>query len=102
MMHFLEILFLGASLIILISGGVHCDASVQVQDYIYPPVNESESCRHLYLSLIQSFSGQYVSAYSITGLELALDQINAHPNLLPGYCLHYVFTDAPVSAFLFA
>ena len=102
MMHFLEILFLGASLIILISGGVHCDASVQVQDYIYPPVNESESCRHLYFSLIQSFSGQYVSAYSITGLELALDQINAHPNLLPGYCLHYVFTDAPVSAFLFA
>ena len=67
-------------------------------DIIHPPVNASDSRTPLYFALIQSFSGQYVSAHSVVGLELALDLINANETLLPRYSLHYVFTDAPVSA----
>ena len=64
----------------------------------YPPINTSDSRTPLYFSLIQSFSGQYISALSLPGLQLALDLINDDDSLLPGYSLHYVFTDAPVSA----
>lgn len=75
------------------------EAAAPAAEFVYPPVNESDGRRvPLYFSLIQSFSGQYVSANSITGLELALDQVNEDPRLLPGYSLHYVFTDAPVSS----
>ena len=68
-----------------------------LEEIRYPPVDESDGRTPLYFSLIQSFSGQYISAYSLVGLELALDLINKDPVLLPGYSLHYVFTDAPVS-----
>ena len=64
---------------------------------IHPPVNDSDEPTPLYFSLIQSFSSQYVSAHSVVGLELALDFTNADETLLPGYSLHYVFTDAPIS-----
>ena len=63
----------------------------------YPPVNSSDGRTPLYFSLIQSFSGQYISALSLPGLQLALDLINDDETFLPGYSLHYVFTDAPVS-----
>ena len=67
-------------------------------DIIHPPVNVSDNRTPLYFALIQSFSGIYVSAHSIVGLEVALDLINENKTLLPGYSLHYVLTDAPVSA----
>lgn len=63
----------------------------------YPPLNSSDSRTPLYFSLIQSFSGQYISAYSLPGLQMALDFINEDETLLPGYSLHFIFTDAPVS-----
>ena len=68
-----------------------------ISEVIYPHVNDSDGRTPLYFSLIQSFSGQYISAYSLVGLQLALDLINNDSSLLPGYSLHYVFTDAPVS-----
>ena len=74
------------------------EAAAPAAEFVYPPVNESDGRVPLYFSLIQSFSGQYVSANSITGLELALDQVNEDSRLLPDYSLHYVFTDAPVSS----
>ena len=74
------------------------EAAAPAAEFVYPPVNEGDGRVPLYFSLIQSFSGQYVSANSITGLELALDQVNEDSRLLPGYSLHYVFTDAPVSS----
>ena len=67
-------------------------------DIIHPPVNVSDSRTPLYFGLIQSlFGGLYVSAYSMVGLEVALDLINENETLLPGYSLHYVLTDASVS-----
>ena len=68
-----------------------------ISEVIYPQVNDSDGRTPLYFSLIQSFSGQYISAYSLVGLQLALDLINNDSSLLPGNSLHYVFTDAPVS-----
>jgi gamma-aminobutyric acid type B receptor len=60
----------------------------------YPPEN-NDSRVPLYFSLIQSFSGQYISSYSLPGLQLALDLINEDETLLPGYSLHFVITDTP-------
>ena len=64
------------------------------------PYPQRDSRVPLYFSLIQSFSGQYISAYSLPGLQLALDLINNDTTLLPGYSLHFIFTDAPVSRYL--
>lgn len=63
----------------------------------YPEIDESDSRTPLYFSLIQSFSGQYISSFSLPGLQLALDLINEDESLLPGYVLRYVLTDAEVS-----
>ena len=72
-------------------------ASPGLVDVIYPPVENGPDARTpLYFSLIQSFSGQYISVYSLPGLHMALDFINQDNTLLPGYSLHYVFTDAAV------
>ena len=60
-----------------------------------PPFNDSRV--PLYFSLIQSFSGQYISSYSLPGLQLALDLINDDPEVLPGYSLHFVLIDTLVS-----
>ena len=67
-----------------------------LREITYPPVNESDGRTPLYFALIQSF-GQYISIYSMVGLEVALDFINADETLLPGYSLHYVYTDVLVS-----
>ena len=61
----------------------------------YPNVTDDRT--PLYFSLIQSSSGQYISYYSMPGLQLALDLINNDSSLLPGYSLHFVHTDTPVS-----
>ena len=72
-------------------------ASPDLMDVTYPPVENGPDARTpLYFSLIQSFSGQYISGYSLPGLHMALDFINQDGTLLPGYSLHYVFTDAEV------
>ena len=75
------------------------DASSLV-DVIYPPVVNGSGRTPLYFSLIQSFSGQYISAYSLPGLEMALDFINGDDTLLPGYSLHFVLTEAAVNHYL--
>ena len=95
------ILLIAAVLVLLAPMRAGAVTSPVFKEIIHPPVNASDGRTPLYFSLIQSFSGQYISAYSLVGLELALDIINDDPTLLPGYSLHYVFTDAPVSPNLF-
>ena len=85
------------ALIVAIFALLQVERASALTDIIYPPVNEIDGKTELYFALIQSFSGQYVSAHSVVGLQLALDLINGDETLLPGYSLHYVFTDAPVS-----
>ena len=75
---------------------------------IYPPVNisiDQESCSPdpalnktcpLYIALIMSFGGSYTSSGVIPAMEVALDQINSDPDMLPGYTLHYTLKDSRV------
>ena len=77
---------------------------------IYPPVdlsqNQFDCIPHvepteirtcpLYIALTMSFGGEYFSSGVVPGVQYALDQINADPDLLPGYSLHYTLTDSQV------
>lgn len=76
---------------------------------VYPPVNLSQNqfecipqpalnrtCP-LYIALIVSFGQEYDGGGVIPSVQYALDQINADPDLLPGYSLHYTLTDSQVS-----
>ena len=75
---------------------------------VYPPVDlsqnqfdcipqpaETRTCP-LYIALTMSFGGEYFSSGVVPGVQYALDQINADPDLLPGYSLHYTLTDSQV------
>jgi hypothetical protein len=51
--------------------------------------------------LTTSFSyEEYFGGGVVPGVQYALDQINADPNLLPGYSLHYTLTDSKVQQHL--
>ena len=50
----------------------------------------------LYIALMLSFGGDFVSSGVIPGVQLALNQINSDPSMLPGYSLHYTLTDTQV------
>ena len=79
---------------------------------IYPPVdlsqdqqtcspqNSSTGTCPLFFAFIQSFGGIYDGRGTIPGVQLALDQINADPNLLPGYTLHFTLSDSNVSTMI--
>ena len=76
-----------------------------VNDYldVYPDPNDSQILQGrtpLYFSLIQSLGGPlslYDGSGSIAGVKVALDAINNDITLLPGYTLHYTFSDSKVS-----
>ena len=50
----------------------------------------------IYFALIMSFGGAFNSSGTVPGVQIALDLINSHPTLLPGYSLHYTATDSQV------
>ena len=76
---------------------------------VYPPVDlsqDQQSCSPqtsstgtcpLFFAFIQSLGGIYDARGTIPGVQLAVDQINADPNLLPGYTLHFTLTNSNVS-----
>ena len=43
-----------------------------------------------------AFSGDFVSAPLASGVQIALNLINEDKSLLPGYKLHYTFSDSKV------
>ena len=64
---------------------------------VYPPVNSrNNETESLYIALMMSFGGDYTSSGAIPGVQVALDQINADPSILPGYTLHYTLRDSQV------
>ena len=63
---------------------------------IYPPVNETDSRTPLYFAVVLSFGGAYTSIGALPGVQIALDYINSHPSILPGYTLHYTLTYSEV------
>lgn len=66
------------------------------QDQLNCPRTENGTCP-LYIGLMVSFGGEFDSSGVIPGVQLALDQINSDPSMLPGYTLHYTLRDTIVS-----
>ena len=62
--------------IVTTQGGTNCSRS------------ENETCP-LYIALLMASDGDYITSGVIPGVQLALDQINSNPDILPGYTLHY-------------
>ena len=65
---------------------------------VYPGQGEdANGTLPLYIAFLISFGGDYTSSGAIPGVQVALDQINADPSILPGYTLHYTLRDTSVS-----
>ena len=56
----------------------------------------------LYIALMMSFGGDFVSSGVIPGVQLAINQINSDPSILPGYTLHYTLLDTQVLQYALA
>ena len=72
------------------------------EDYleVYPDPTDPEVLRGrkpLHFALIQGLGEQFEASGSVAGVKVALDRINNDSSLLPGYTLHYTFTDSKVS-----
>ena len=61
----------------------------------YPPTAR-DGTQSLYVAVMQSFSGGWVSAGGVPAIQLALDDINANDSVLPEYTLRYQLTDTKV------
>lgn len=78
-----------------------------VYQHVYPPTNialdvkncipnETVTCP-LFVAVLLSFNGSvYNGSGNLLGVQIALDQINDNPTMLPGYRLHYVLKDSQV------
>ncbi len=64
---------------------------------IYPERDAGNGTTHLYFGLMQSVTGDFSVGAAIPGVQVALDQINEDPDMLPGYTLHYTLSDSKVS-----
>ncbi len=68
-------------------------ASSSFAQTVYP--NETEDgTKHLYFGLVALLS---IGSAIVPSVQVALDQINADPAMLPGYTLHYTLGDSQVS-----
>ena len=82
----------------------HCFLSYDPDDYleVYPDPRDPEVLQGrtpLHFALIQSLGGpgsQLDGSGTLAGVKIALDGINNDASLLPGYTLHYTFTNSKV------
>ena len=65
-----------------------------------PDLASNRTCP-LYLALMMSFGGDFVSSGAFPGVQMAINQINSDPSILPGYSLHYTLMDTQVSVILY-
>ncbi len=72
------------------------NASISSQDYYNRRCTVEEPCP-LFFTFLISFGGIYKSNGGLPGVQIALNQINADPDFLPGYTLHYTLHDSNVS-----
>ena len=104
------VLYAGISLVLVACQENDDFNGVSVGPYkqVYPPTNlsvdqincspdpsQNMTCP-LYVALLMSFGGAYISSGVIPAIQVALDQINSKPDLLPGYSLHYTLKDSQV------
>ena len=72
-----------------------CYSSVDFLE-IYPDLADDGNNTQLFVGFTMSFGGSYISSGGALAAQVALDQINSDPWLLPGYTLHYILTDSQV------
>ena len=73
----------------------YVDITQDQQSCVPDPGGINGTCP-LYIALMMSFGGDFVSSGVIPGVQLAMNQINSDPSLLPGYTLHYTLLDTQV------
>ena len=77
--------------------------------HIYPPTDIAQdpgTCTPqgggvtcpLFIAVMFSFGGSYISSGVIPSMQLAIDQMNDDPNFLPGHRLHLLVQDSQVKA----
>ena len=74
----------------------YVDITRDQQSCVPDPTAGANGTCPLYIALMMSFGGDFVSSGAIPGVQLAINQINSDPSILPGYTLHYTLLDTQV------
>ena len=74
----------------------YVDITRDHQSCVPDPTAGANGTCPLYIALMMSFGGDFVSSGAIPGVQLAINQINSDSSILPGYTLHYTLLDTQV------
>ncbi len=86
-----------AAAVIIVQVVIALPSCVAAFPFIYPNASDYPNVTNLYFGLMEPFSGGFDGSGVVPGVEVALDQINSDPSILPGYSLHYILVDGQVS-----
>ncbi len=89
-----------SSIVITLVLGLFASPSCAVyRDARVYPNETAPGTQPLYFGLMKvlSFSNFFIGSVTVPSVEVALDEINADPSVLPGYTLHYILSDSAVS-----
>ena len=81
--------------LIQVNKGYHVSSYLDIYPKLADVSLKNESFP-LYFGLMLSLNGDDQSSGALAGVQAALDEINSRDDLLPGYSLHYTFTDSKV------
>ena len=79
----------------------YVDITRDQQSCVPDPTAGGNGTCPLYIALMMSFGGDFESSGVIPGVQLAINQINSDPSILPGYTLHYTLLDTQVHSLFY-